>query len=100
MKQKELNEITDKLIKLADEKREEDSYNKGYVDGLYHALRVFRGVYFDQEPKGKWKHSDRFMSEDWYQCSNCKNEIFIEQGTLPQDEDYNFCPKCGVMMEY
>lgn len=49
-------------------------------------------------PKGKWRHSDHFMSEDWYQCSNCKNEIFLEQGTLPQNEDYNYCPKCGADM--
>lgn len=47
MTKEELNEITNKLIILADEKGEEESYNKGYIDGLYQALRVFRAVFFE-----------------------------------------------------
>ena len=46
MNREEFNKITNELIKLADEKREKDYYDKGYVDGLYHALRVFRAVFF------------------------------------------------------
>lgn len=47
MTEEKLNEITNKLIKLANEKDEENSYNQGYVDGLYQALRAFRTIFFD-----------------------------------------------------
>ena len=41
--------------------------------------------------------------EDWdggvhYQCSQCKDEYILFDGT-PLDNDYNYCPNCGAKME-
>lgn len=30
-----------------------------------------------------------------YECSNCKEEWYFEDGT-PEDNSYNYCPKCGA----
>nr|DAO22431.1 MAG TPA: Transcription initiation factor IIE, alpha FINGER, Transcription [Caudoviricetes sp.] len=30
-----------------------------------------------------------------YVCSNCKEEWYFEDGT-PEDNSYNYCPKCGA----
>lgn len=35
--------------------------------------------------------------DDWivYECSNCKECWYLEDGT-PEDNSYNYCPKCGA----
>lgn len=37
------------------------------------------------------------QNEDYvvYECSSCKEDWCYEDGT-PQDNEYNFCPKCGA----
>lgn len=30
-----------------------------------------------------------------YECSNCKEVWYFEYGT-PEDNSYNYCPKCGA----
>ena len=37
------------------------------------------------------------QNEDYvvYECSNCKEDWCYEDGT-PEDNCYNYCPKCGA----
>ena len=52
----------------------------------------------EQEPKtGHWIVEDMFDGDVAYRCSAC-NELFcIIEGT-PKDNEYNYCPNCGVKM--
>ena len=41
-----------------------------------------------------------FIREDDYDyiiygCSNCREEWYFEDG-IPEDNSYNYCPKCGA----
>lgn len=40
--------------------------------------------------KNKWKYMGRLWFDEWWQCSNCKNEFQWR---------YKFCPNCGAAME-
>lgn len=48
-----------------------------------------------EQKTGRWI----FMKdcEDWF-CSNCKDIFMLLEGT-PKDNDYNYCPNCGVFMK-
>lgn len=37
------------------------------------------------------------QDDEWvvYECSNCKEDWCFEDGT-PEDNCYNYCPKCGA----
>ena len=51
------------------------------------------------KPKtGHWIEEDMFDGDMAYRCSECDELFWIECGT-PKDNEYNFCPKCGVNME-
>jgi predicted RNA-binding Zn-ribbon protein involved in translation (DUF1610 family) len=51
-----------------------------------------------QKP-GKWiyRNEDNGYFDNCYQCSNCAEVFFLENGT-PQDNEYHFCPNCGADM--
>lgn len=51
-----------------------------------------------QEPKtGYWITEDMFDGDVAYRCSECNELFWLECGT-PKDNDYNFCPKCGMRL--
>ena len=48
-------------------------------------------------PHGEWKDLSDGWQEGTYECSNCKAEFVLIEGT-PEDNEYNFCPNCGADM--
>lgn len=40
---------------------------------------------------------DVYFNDTVYQCSICKEEFILTEGT-PEENYYNFCPRCGVAM--
>lgn len=63
-------------------------------DEVYNAMSDLPSIHPEQKT-GRWI----YMSdcEDWF-CSNCKDIFMLLEGT-PKDNDYNYCPNCGVEME-
>ncbi|MBO7695990.1 MAG: hypothetical protein J6T10_25430 [Methanobrevibacter sp.] len=48
-------------------------------------------------PHGEWIDLSDGWQEGTYECSNCKTEFVLIEGT-PEDNEYNFCPNCGADM--
>ena len=53
--------------------------------------------YEGERPHGEWKDLSDGWQEGTYECSNCKEEFVLIEGT-PEDNEYNFCPNCGAKM--
>lgn len=50
-----------------------------------------------KRPHGKWKDLSDGWQEGTYECSNCKSEFVLTEGT-PEDNEYHYCPNCGADM--
>ena len=50
------------------------------------------------ERVGEWIEVEDYNGDIHYQCSNCKEEFYLEYGT-PKENEYHFCPNCGARME-
>ena len=47
---------------------------------------------------GRWETVEDWDGDEHYQCSECKAEYVLIDGT-PEDNDYLFCPHCGAKMD-
>lgn len=51
-----------------------------------------------EQKTGRWiEHIDK-RDDTYYECSSCKEEFTLIEGT-PADNLYNYCPNCGAKME-
>ena len=50
-----------------------------------------------ERKKGEWIEQDDGWDGTYYQCSCCREEFSLIDGT-PADNLYNFCPNCGAEM--
>lgn len=50
------------------------------------------------ERSGEWITLEGYDSDEIYQCSECKAEYVLIDGT-PKDNDYFYCPHCGARMK-
>ena len=64
-----------------------DQYEKGYQDGKTDAQKV-----------GHWIERVDEWGDTYYECSSCKEEFTLIEGT-PADNLYNYCPECGAYMK-
>lgn len=48
--------------------------------------------------RGRWMEVDGWDGDVIYQCSECKEEFVLIDGT-PQDNLYHYCPNCGARMD-
>lgn len=71
-------------------------FKRAYQQGYSDAMRDFRER--PQEPKtGHWITEDVFDGNVAYRCSECDELFWLESGT-PKDNEYNYCPKCGMRL--
>jgi predicted nucleic acid-binding Zn ribbon protein len=42
-------------------------------------------------------YTDSFISDEYYECSVCKDAFVLMEGT-PKENNYNYCPNCGADM--
>lgn len=47
---------------------------------------------------GKWIRLDEY-EDDYWECSECKDQFVLEVGTTPKDARMFYCPVCGAKME-
>ena len=62
---------------------------------IYQAIK--EGTPYEERPHGEWIDLSDGWQEGTYECSNCKTEFVLIEGT-PEDNEYNFCPNCGASM--
>ena len=100
---------TIKTFTLADIEKQ---YQKGLEKGLEEAETKKCPIFSDDEVKqpcikspcgferqhGEWIDLSDGWQEGTYECSNCKTEFVLIEGT-PEDNEYNFCPNCGAKMQ-
>ena len=60
----------------------------------YQYERIDRVLKERERPHGEWIDLSDGWQEGTYECSNCKAEFVLTEGT-PEDNEYNFCPNCG-----
>lgn len=68
----------------------DSGYAQGYSDGYLKGKEA--------RPHGKWKDLSDGWQEGTYECSNCKSEFVLTEGT-PEDNEYHYCPNCGAKMD-
>ncbi len=78
----------------------EDPFVDGVLSGVFNIREmVMQAQTVTIQPKtGHWIEEDRFDGDVVYRCSECKELFWLESGT-PKDNEYHYCPKCGVKME-
>ena len=48
---------------------------------------------------GRWiEREDMYYGWNIWECSVCLEEFCVEEGT-PKDNEYNYCPNCGALMD-
>ena len=48
---------------------------------------------------GRWiEREDMYYGWNIWECSACREEFCVEDGT-PEDNEYNYCPNCGALMD-
>lgn len=58
-------------------------------------IEPLKHLYYDR-PTGEWIEVEEYDGI-CYQCSNCKEEYILIDGT-PKDNGYNYCPNCRAKM--
>ena len=48
---------------------------------------------------GEWIIEADYNGDEIYQCPFCKSEFVLIDGT-PEDNEYEYCPKCGAYLRY
>lgn len=69
-------------------------YALGYSDGFIEARKKY------ERPEGKWvadTNNTYTENEDTWECSVCGEPFTLTTGT-PEDNLYNYCPKCGARL--
>lgn len=67
------------------------------LTGIEQALKEAPSIRPEQKT-GRWiEHIDE-RGDTYYECSSCKEEFTLIEGT-PADNLYNYCPNCGAKME-
>lgn len=44
-----------------------------------------------------WEEKQDMNGDTYYQCTNCKEDFVLVEGT-PKDNLYYYCPNCGAIM--
>lgn len=50
-----------------------------------------------ERPKGRWEEDEDYFGSAIYKCTACGEEWILNCGT-PEENNMNFCPKCGADM--
>lgn len=67
-------------------------YSLGYQDGFLEAKTKY------ERPQGEWILNTNYTdNEDTWECSICGEPFTLTTGT-PEDNLYNYCPKCGAKL--
>lgn len=92
------DELCEDAISRAEVKKIVDFYKEQF-DGVYRINEsIDRLPSVTQEPKkGEWIEKDGFDGDVYYDCSECGESWATIEGT-PWDNEWHFCPNCGVKM--
>ena len=52
----------------------------------------------DTERHGHWKDVQNYYDDVYYECSACGEPWILLDGT-PSDNNMNYCPNCGALMD-
>lgn len=74
-----------------------EAIHNAYDTGKIHSMEEMRKQGYRKQSEGEWiKHCNT------YECSVCKEELFIEYAEdydAIEDWKFNFCPFCGAKMK-
>ena len=91
-----------RYINLDDDRLLQALYDEACAEGN-RAERIYKKLCeiadADVQPvrHGKWTEQEEPYTNT-YGCSNCGEWFTLDYGT-PEDNNYNYCPKCGAKME-
>ncbi len=90
------NELFDKVGQISPENKQQ------YEDiGMFMNM-ITNSPTVEARPEGKWiPDTARAYTEDedTWECSVCHEPFTLIEGT-PEDNLYNYCPKCGAKLTY
>lgn len=71
-----------------------------YIDNAAKMLELLPAADVVPVRRGVWnEYEDDFGEEMVYQCSVCKDEFVLTEGS-PKDNGYRYCPSCGARLDY
>lgn len=69
------------------------------IEDIHNDIKNLPAADVVEQKHGKWiEQEDPWFGWGVWQCSNCKEEYVLEEGT-PDDNFYNYCPNCGAIMD-
>jgi len=67
------------------------------IGALGHFLWGYETGIAKGRPKGKWIEQEGYDLDTYWECSECKSDFVLIDGT-PKENGYNYCPHCGADM--
>lgn len=79
--------------------KKEDALDAWYDNERFTDIEAIPVADVVDRKHGNWiEQEDPWFGWGVWQCSNCKEEYVLEEGT-PDDNFYNYCPNCGAIMD-